>query len=252
MAPKLYSNAQSGRPPRGPPEPPSRFRGTGMTLGGEDAPSHAIPDPNASASPSREVVTRTLNIWADGFSVEDGPLRRFDDPTNAADLAMIRMGRAPLHLINVEPHQEVDVQLVKHEGPFVAPKKKYTAFGGGGQRLGSPTPGPSGSSSAHTPAAPVTATSVTPSTVEQEVDSSQPTLSLRVQLADGQRLPARFNASHTIGDVYSFVERASPNSNSRPWVLATTFPNKEHTDKSAILGEMAEFKKGGVVVQKWT
>jgi UBX domain-containing protein 1 len=34
-------------------------------------------------------------------------------------------------------------------------------------------------------------------------------------------------------------------------VLATTFPNKEHTDKDLVLGDMAEFKKGGTAVVKW-
>jgi UBX domain-containing protein 1 len=75
---------------------------------------------------------------------------------------------------------------------------------------------------------------------------------LRIQLADGTRLPARFNATHTIGDVYGFIARALPSSNERPWVLATTFPNKDHTDKSLALGDVAEFKRGGTAVQKWT
>jgi UBX domain-containing protein 1 len=74
---------------------------------------------------------------------------------------------------------------------------------------------------------------------------------LRVQMPDGTRLPARFNTTQTVDDVYQFVQRASPATNSRPWVLVTTFPNKEHTDKSLVLGEMAEFKKGGTAVVKW-
>jgi UBX domain-containing protein 1 len=76
-------------------------------------------------------------------------------------------------------------------------------------------------------------------------------VNIRIQLGDGSRLPARFNTTQTIGDVYDFVERASPASLGRPWVLATTFPNKEHTDRSAVLGETPEFKKGGTAVQKW-
>jgi UBX domain-containing protein 1 len=31
----------------------------------------------------------------------------------------------------------------------------------------------------------------------------------------------------------------------------TTFPNKELEDKSAKLGDLSEFRRGGVVVQKW-
>jgi UBX domain-containing protein 1 len=74
---------------------------------------------------------------------------------------------------------------------------------------------------------------------------------LRIQLPDGTRLPARFNTSHTVGDVYGFIQRSSPSINSREWVLSTTFPNKEHEEKDLVLGEMAEFKRGGTAVVKW-
>lgn len=222
-----------------------------MTLGGDDTPSQAVPDPRARNLEPSEVQTRVLNLWNDGFSVEDGPLHRFDDAQNAADLAMIRQGRAPLHLMGVRPDQAVDVQLVKHEENFKATKKAYKPFSSGGQRLGSPTPGGSGTATA--PAAPAPTTAPAASSAPQiDIDSSVPTLTLRIQLADGTRLPARFNTTHTIGDVYGFMERASPSGNQRPWVLATTFPSKDHTDKSLALGEMPEFKKGGTAVQKWT
>lgn len=233
--------------------PPSRFRGSGQTLGGDDTPSQVIPDPHPRAAETGPPQTRILHLWEDGFSIEDGPLRRFDDAQNAADLAMIRQGRAPLHLMGVRPDQPVDVQLIKHDEQYKAPPKVYKPFSGGGHRLGSPTPGGSGEISNPTPAAAATPiTSSTSTTPDVPIDSSQPTLSLRIQLANGQRLPARFNTTHTIGDVYGFIERALPESNARPWVLATTFPNKDHTDKSLVLGEMAEFKRGGTAVQKWT
>lgn len=74
---------------------------------------------------------------------------------------------------------------------------------------------------------------------------------LRIQMPDGTRLPARFNTTNTVDDVYQYVQRTSSATKSRPWVLATTFPNKEHTDKSLVLGEMPEFKKGGTAVVKW-
>jgi UBX domain-containing protein 1 len=240
----------------GEPNPPStsRFRGSGQTLGGDDTPSQTIPDPTPRTQERGQIQTRILHLWEDGFSIEDGPLRRFDDAQNAADLNMIRQGRAPLHLMGVRHDQPVDVQLVKHEENYKPPPKVYKPFSGSGQRLGSPTPGASGFSS---PPAPAVAPVLTPSPSnppgpEVPLDSSQPTLSLRIQLADGTRLPARFNTTHTIGDVYNFIERASNSNSGRPWVLATTFPNKDHTDKSLILGEMSEFKRGGTAVQKWT
>jgi UBX domain-containing protein 1 len=52
--------------------------------------------------------------------------------------------------------------------------------------------------------------------------------------------------------MYNFIGRAYLGSHERPWVLAMTFLNKDYIDKSLVLGEMAEFKKGGTAVQKWT
>lgn len=210
-----------------------------------------IPDPTTPA-PASDHARRTLHIWEDGFSVEDGPLHRFDDPANAQDLQSIQRGRAPLHLMNVAPGQTVDVQLYKHSEPYKAPPKVYKPFGGSGQRLGSPTPGGSSSptitGATAAALAPATASTSTP---EVQVDETQPTLTLRIQLANGTRLPAKFNTTHTVGDVYEFITRAYPGSIERAWVLATTFPNKDHTDKTQILGEMPEFKRGGTAVQKW-
>jgi UBX domain-containing protein 1 len=157
--------------------------------------------------------------------------------------------------MNVALGQSVDVQLNTHEEPYKQPPKVYKPFGGGGQRLGSPTPGsPSRSSAVPAPGPSSLATSssnAAPSTPEVAIDLAVPTISLRIQLADGTRLPARFNITHTIGDIYDFIDRASPTTGGREWVVATTFPNKEHTDKSLVLGDMAEFKRGGTAVQKW-
>lgn len=219
-----------------------------MTLGGDDTPSRTIPDPNADRSPVRAPLRRVLHLWEDGFSVDDGALLRFDDPQNARDLEMIRTGRAPLHLMGAEPGQALDVQLNKHNEKYQKPKTVWKPFGGSGQRLGSPTPG-SGTISTE-PVSVSTQTAPTSATPEVTIDASQPTISLRLQLLDGTRLVSRFNTTHTIGDVYNFINRASPESNSVPWVLATTFPNKDHADKAAVLGDMPEFRKGGTAVQK--
>ncbi|CAG9979548.1 unnamed protein product [Clonostachys byssicola] len=236
------------------PSQSSFFRGTGVTLGGEGVESRSIPDPlGPSPSSNAEPQERVLHIWQDGFSIDDGELRRFDDPANMADLQMIRQGRAPLHLMNVSHNAPVDVKLQQHETPYQAPPKKYKPFGGSGRRLGSPVPGDGNEASSsiaevassQAPAAPA---STAPAS---DVDSSQPTVSIRIQLPDGTRLPARFNTTQTIGDLYQFIQGASADTRTRPWVLATTFPNKEHTDKSLVLGDMAEFKKGGTAVVKW-
>ncbi|KAF2754001.1 SEP-domain-containing protein [Pseudovirgaria hyperparasitica] len=237
--------------------PRPRFTGTGQTLGGDDTPSRVV----TQASPQRPVVAaperRDLHIWRNGFSVDDGPLYRYDDPANAGYLEMINRGQAPVQLMNAQHGQELDVHLSMHkEDDYVKPKAKYKPFGGSGQRLGSPTPGASGPAAATSSAPPPTqSTTATPpgsSAPIIDVDEAQPTLALQIRLGDGTRLRSRFNASHTIGDVYTFVNSASPTSAQRPWALMTTFPSKELSDKTLKLGDVEDLKRGGVVVQKWT
>ncbi|KAL5432924.1 hypothetical protein PMIN06_011843 [Paraphaeosphaeria minitans] len=241
-------------------EPAPRFRGTGMTLGGDDAPSRAIPDPTASAPSLPPRAHRELHLWRDGFSVDDGDLFRYDDPANARTLEMINTGHAPLHILNVEQGQEVDVEVHAHKDEdYVKPKKKWAPFSGSGQRLGNPTPGPSSSAP---PPAPVASSSSSGSTATPgaadaakptvDIDASAPVITLQIRLADGTRLPSRFNTTHTIGDVYDFVNSASAASTQRPYALMTTFPSRELSDKAQALGDLSEFKRGGVVVQKWT
>lgn len=147
--------------------------------------------------------------------------------------------------LNLEPHKDEK---------YVPPKKAYKPFSGSGQRLGSPTPGAPSSASTQpaAPAAASSASSATSSTPKVDLDESQPTLTLQIRLGDGTRLQSRFNTTHTIGDVYNFVNASNVQSTQRSFALMTTFPSKELSDKSAVLGDMSEFKRGGVVVQKWT
>lgn len=272
---KANHQARGGAPPgsdggAGPSQPPpSRFHGSGQTLGGEGVESRTIPDPSASSASSSAAAAaaanapaeeRVLHIWQDGFSIDDGPLHRYDDPQNAADLQMIRQGRAPLHLMNVPFAQAVDIKLHEHEEKWHQLPRVYRPFSGEGRRLGAPVPGAPSVASASAAAAPSSSASsagasqsAASAAPTPTVDESLPTVNLPVQLPDGTRLPARFNTTQTISDVYDFVARALPASatQGRSWVLATAFPNKDHTDKSLVLGETAEFKRGGAVIVKW-
>lgn len=247
------------------------FTGRAQTLGGDDAPSQVVQDPAAaaaSARPRHPRVNRTLHLWADGVSIDDGPLLRFDDPANEHIMAEINQGRAPKALLDVQPDQEVDLNLEPHRDEnYVAPKPKYKPFGGQGQRLGSPTPGPAPSSSIRSAPAGATTRGAPASSLQApqvgaeagtgpdtEVDDSQPIVQLQIRLGNGTRISRRFNTSHTIGQLYDNVQRAVDAINLSPeraWVLMTTFPSKELDDKNVKLGDIADFKRGGVVVQKW-
>ncbi|GAW19446.1 hypothetical protein ANO14919_089330 [Xylariales sp. No.14919] len=259
---KAKSNAR--RPEASTPAEPSSsssFRGGGQTLGGEGSESRVIPDPRGPTSRARpanvETQERALHLWRDGFSIDDGELHRFDDPANAEDLRMIQSGRAPLHLMNVRYDDPVDVKLQQHDENYRPLPKVYKPFGGEGRRLGSPVPGDAAAAAATLPTTTTTssssaAASSSAATPGTSVDESQPTVTIRIQMPDGTRLPARFNTSQAISDIYDFISRASPDLRAGGWVLATTFPNKDHTDKSLIIGDVSEFKKGGTAVVKRT
>ncbi|KAJ5134465.1 UBX domain-containing protein 1 [Penicillium atrosanguineum] len=248
----IFEKAQKSRPQRTeePEERPSHFTGAARTLGGDDAPSRVIDDPTGPVPQRPQRVQRTLHFWADGFSVDDGELYRSDIPRNAEILEGIRQGRAPLAIMNVEAGQEVDVELKQHDEKYAKPKPKYKPFSGAGQRLGSPTPGLQ--SQASTPSSTTPAPSTSDAKPTHDVDESQPIVTLQIRLGDGTRLTSRFNTTATIGDVYAFVSAATPDGRDRAWVLMTTFPSTELKDMDQVLGDMAEFKRGGVVVQKWT
>jgi UBX domain-containing protein 1 len=249
---RILEKAQKrGPPPKDAAPKKSHFTGAARTLGGDEEPSREIPSAPQPRSRA-ERVERMLHFWQDGFSIDDGDLYRFDDPTNSDILNSIRQGRAPLNIMNVQPGQEVDVEIKQHEEKYVKPKMKYKPFGGSGQRLGSPTPGvPSmpgafTSESAAPAPAPVSTTAAPPTA---EVDESKPTITLRISLGSGTRLTSRFNTGQTIGDVYDFVRRAEPGG--REFVLQTTFPTTDLTDQTKVLGEMTDFKRGGAVVQRY-
>lgn len=51
------------------------FTGTGRLLTGETVPSAASQEPIQ--------IRHNIHMWNNGFSVDDGPLRYYDDPENA-------------------------------------------------------------------------------------------------------------------------------------------------------------------------
>lgn len=176
---------------------------------------------------------------------------RYDDPANQEVLRAIQSGRAPLSLMNVEPGQPADVNVFRRlDEDYVPPKKKHASFSGQGNRLGSPTPGGEASGSA-APAIPTPAPTARPQAPVPtvEVNQSSPITTLQIRLGDGTRLVSRFNHTHTVGDVYSFVNSASLESRSRNYILQTTFPNKELSDHGQTIKDAGLVN--AVVVQKW-
>lgn len=197
--------------------------------------SHYVADCPHS-DPDEEPAIRRITFWRDGFSVEDGDLLRYDDPQHAGVLAELHAGyvfflpryirrtltnlcsRAPPSILNIEVGQPVELRIAKrtHENYVPPPNRPTAAFSGSGNRLGSPVPGATPSSagagmpgsfpSTSTPAPAAGGEDRASMQTRFEVDPNLPQTRVQVRLADGTRLTARMNLSHTVGDLRGFID----------------------------------------------
>ncbi|KAI0275824.1 hypothetical protein BGY98DRAFT_990057 [Russula aff. rugulosa BPL654] len=245
----------------------SAFSGAGYTLGSDEVESTYIPDPNGPPSPAEETAIRHLTFWREGFSVEDGELRRYDDPAQAQILSEINAGRAPPSILNVQPGQPVEVRVTRRtEEDYVAMPRR--GFAGPGSRLGGVVPesesAPTSTSAGMPGAFPSLMTSTSTSTAPPpssrtrdpetvstrfSVDQTKPTTSVQVRLADGTRMVARMNLSHTVGELRNFINASRPENNVRPYTIGTTFPNRTLEDDSLTIE--AAGLRNSVIVQRW-
>eukprot|EP00112_Aurelia_sp_Birch-Aquarium-sp1_P012425 Seg2612.3 transcript_id=Seg2612.3/GoldUCD/mRNA.D3Y31 product="NSFL1 cofactor p47" protein_id=Seg2612.3/GoldUCD/D3Y31 len=219
------------------------FVGAGYRLGSEPSTSEQV---TASMQPpadqSNEPVNVRLKFWSNGFSLDDGLLRSFDDPNNRAFLNSIEKGEIPGELVQAARGSEVHVSIEDNrQQEYVKPKLKLAAFSGHGRMLGSPTP----EIAANPP--PAASSSAPPPSYEVHVDEAQPITTLQIRLADGTRLVSKFNHTHTVADIRNMVRRARPGTGDN-FILMTTFPNKELTDDTKTIADSSLLN--AVIVQR--
>ncbi|KAF5741414.1 hypothetical protein HS088_TW10G00411 [Tripterygium wilfordii] len=214
------------------------FVGTARRLSGETVSS--VPRPP-------EAVNHVVTFWRNGFTIDDGPLRRLDDPQNASFLESIKNSECPQELVPADRRTRVSVDLVRRNEDYSEPKRGSIPFQGSGRTLGSST-------SADAPAAsePNAGANLTTAPLPSAgliVDSSSPSTSIQIRLADGTRMVSRFNYHHTIGDIRAFID-ASRTGGARGYQLQTMgFPPKQLTDWDETI-EQAGIANS-VVIQKF-
>ncbi|EGV95815.1 UBX domain-containing protein 2B [Cricetulus griseus] len=176
-----------------------------------------------------------LKLWSNGFSLDDGELRPYNDPTNAQFLESVKRGEIPLELQRLVHGSQVSLDMEDHQDQeYIKPRLRFKAFSGEGQKLGSLTP----------------EIVSTPSSPEEEdksilnvlnaavlIDDSVPTTKVQIRLADGSRLIQRFNSTHRILDVRDFIIQSRPEFATTDFILVTSFPSKELTDENLTLQE---------------
>ncbi|KAJ2888018.1 protein phosphatase regulator [Coemansia asiatica] len=225
---------------------PAYFSGHGRALGSPSDPAPSAAQQTASARSTdksrggdqeeeeedeSEVAIRELTFWSNGFSIGDGPLYNTEDPVNRQKLEAILQGRAPLDVLNVRPGQQVEMRVINRRGEDYVPPAQPPAqpFSGQGHRLGGVSP-----------TAPATAADVAASTVSGRdivLDPAQHVVQVQIRLADGSRLVARVNPSHTIGDLRAYVLCQRPETGSRPFAFKTMMPPNVLSDDSVTVDE---------------
>ncbi|KAF0931377.1 hypothetical protein E2562_004515 [Oryza meyeriana var. granulata] len=212
------------------------FSGTGRLLAGEST------EPDAPQPP--ENIVHNIYFWTNGFTVNDGPLRSFDDPANASFLKSIKNSDCPSELEPADKRSKVNVNLIRKEENCPEPVKHAAPFQGEGKPLGT-------SDNSTTPdatsAVAASSTETASKTVTITVDDSLPSTSLQIRFVDGSRMVARFNTSHTIADVRAFIDTTRPGEAS-DYTLQAGFPPKPLDDMTKTIEEAGV--ANSVLIQK--
>jgi len=151
------------------------------------------PGPAAPEQVRIEVV-----LYANGFTVDGGPLRDYQSPENRMFIAEMNQNRVPAELIPMLKGRPPGINLVDNKTETYeveVPRERFQAFTGSGHLLGAPT----------SPA----------STVNSEcpgpyVNPAYPKVTVKVRFHNGQMREIEVNATTRVSVVRDFVATAAP------------------------------------------
>lgn len=202
----------------------SLFAGSGFRLGQTDDDSVVIPGASSQSEQQSEQVI--LKLWRQGFSINDGDLRPYDDPDNREFFESILKGEIPSELRKQNKNM-VHMDIEDHRGEDF--KKTAQKFMGKGHTLGSPVPNVIESAATPTSADDLKANEEAAQS-ELALNDAEPTTMIQIRLADGSRLTARFNHTHTVDQIRQYIVAARPIYATQNFAILSSFPPKELTE----------------------
>ena len=174
-----------------------------------------------------------VTLWANGFQVDGGELRDYNEPDNKEFMKDLNEGYVPKEL-QQKYNRKIGIALEdrRKDKMRLPTPPKYTAFSGAGASLG-------GASSA----APVIAKVNVSDSNKPIVDPSKPQTLVNLRLCNGQTIKLELNNDHTVKDLYMYVESVAPAAGS--WNLVSGFPPKPLADMNLTL-EQAKLLKSAI------
>eukprot|EP01038_Epipyxis_sp_PR26KG_P006916 gene6916-9469_t len=201
-------------------------------------------DDSSSASDG-EVNKRTITMYQNGFTVDDGPLRDLESPESREFLSTLQQGRVPLELITTSTgrpnNNKVDIHLMDKRSEIYTPPPPpaYIAFSGTGATLRGESKGESGSGYIFTEAE---TSAIEPS----PIDDSKPVTTLQVRALNGKKLKIKINQDASILQLAAMIHREG--AGSVPYVLSSGFPPQNAIDCFASIKEAGWI--GAAITQK--
>ncbi len=231
-----------------------------------EAASNATPNTNNNPT---STTRRTITMYRSGFTIDNGPFRRLDDPNNADFLHDLARGVTPRELFIMDDDDEHDGAIGDMEVGLLdkrhleyedddhsqtnhsannAAVTTTTAFTGVGQSLGSSNHNNTSSSSNGiiTPSTFLTSTSTIPS-----LDESTPITSIQIRLHNGKKIIVKCNLHDTIHTFVSRIinqQQQDSGTNEQPFVLSSGYPPRVLNDMNKTVEECG--LKNAQVIQK--
>jgi UBX domain-containing protein 1 len=199
---------------------------------------------NAETGGAEDETSIRVVMYRMGFTIDDGPHRRLDDPENADFLRSLAQGRTPRELLQ-EGTGDVSVGLVdRRQFDY----DEYMAANGGEGGAAASFTG-EGQSLGGTTEAVEAGGVISPSntTTPPEVDGSKPATTLMVRLLNGKRLRVKVNSDSPVSVVAQHVN-ASGDAGAEEYVFSSGFPPRVIEDLSISVKEAG--LEGAQVMQK--
>lgn len=199
------------------------------------------------------VETTEITLYANGFIIDDGPLRGLDDPANTKFLEELLSGRVPRELAESRKDGQggpMNVKLAdKRAETFTPPPPPaYVAFSGGHSLGSAKADKAEGGDADGAEREGVFTAAQLEEEVAPELIEDEPFTTMQVKTASGKKLRVKANLNITVLQLAALIREQQGAECPESFTLSAGFPPKDLTDPKAKIGDAG--LKGASLSQK--